>query len=241
MEILAAAPKPAVGEPMATSVALDEDLEIPFVGSLSQFRQWALSEEFPDRGRFDYLAGRIEVDMTPEDYYSHGALKVEVIRVLGDIVKAGDLGDLRSDRTRVSNPEADLSVEPDLVFVSHEAFAGGQTRLVTKATGEVDRYVEVVGGPDLVVEIVSDRSVKKDTLRLPLAYWKAGIAEYWLMDARGEDLLFHVYRRGVAAYEPAASDPEGFQHSAVFQNWFRLSRRRDRRGGWVFDLERKGH
>ncbi|MHB8900188.1 MAG: Uma2 family endonuclease [Thermoguttaceae bacterium] len=224
---------------MATSVALNEDLEIPFVGSLSQFRQWALSEEFPDRGRFDYLAGRIEVDMTPEDYYSHGALKVEVIRVLGDIIKVGDLGDLRSDRTRVSNPEADLSVEPDLVFVSYEAFASGQTCLVTKATGEVDRYVEVVGGPDLVVEIVSDRSVKKDTLRLPLAYWKAGIAEYWLMDARGEDLLFHVHRRGAAAYEPAASDSEGFQHSAVFQNWFRLSRRRDRRGGWVFDLERK--
>lgn len=79
----------------------------------------------------------------------------------------------------------------------------------------------------------------KDTLRLPVAYWKAGIAEYWLMDARGEDLLFHVYQRGAAAYEPAASDPEGFQHSAVFRNWFRLSRRRDRRGDWVFNLERK--
>jgi hypothetical protein len=135
---------------MATSIALNEDFEVPFVGSLTEFRQWALSEDFPDRGRIDYLTGRIEVDMTPEDYYSHGALKVEVIGVLRDIVKAGDLGDLRSDRTRVSNTEADLSAEPDLVFVSHETFEGGRAQLTAKVTGEADRYVEVVGSPDAV-------------------------------------------------------------------------------------------
>lgn len=224
---------------MTASIALDEDFEIPFVRSLSEFRQWALSEDFPERGRIDYLAGRIEVDMTPEDYYSHGGLKVEVIRVLGDVVKAGDLGDLRSDRTRVSNPEAELSAEPDLVFVSHETFESGRAALVTKVTEQADRYVEVVGSPDVAVEIVSDRSVKKDTVRLPLAYWKAGTAEYWLMDARGEELIFRIHRQGAAGYESAPSDREGFQHSAVFRQWFRLARRRDRRGGWVFDLERK--
>lgn len=225
---------------MATSIALNEDFEVPFVGSLTEFRQWALSDDFPDRGRIDYLTGRIEVDMTPEDYYSHGALKVEVIRVLGDIVKAGDLGDLRSDRTRVSNTEADLSAEPDLVFVSHETFERGRAQLTAKATGEADRYVEVVGSPDLVVEIVSDRSVKKDTERLPACYWKAGVAEYWIMDARGEELQFHIQQRGTENFDPAPSDTDGFQQSAVFQQWFRLTRRRDRRGGWVFDLERKG-
>jgi Uma2 family endonuclease len=224
---------------MTVSVALNDDFEIPFVGSLSEFRQWALSEDFPERGRIDYLAGRVEVDMTPEDYYCHGGLKVEAIGALRDIVKACDLGDLRSDRTRVSNPEADLSAEPDLVFVSHESFDSGRARLVTKVTGEADRYVEVVGSPDLVVEIVSDRSVKKDTVRLPLAYWKAGVTEYWLMDARGEELVFRIHRHGTAGYESAPSDPEGFQLSTVLQQWFRLTRRRGRRGGWVFDLESK--
>lgn len=224
---------------MATTIALGEDLEIPFVGSLSEFRQWALSEDFPERGRIDYLTGRIEVDMTPEDYYTHGTLKVEVIRVLGDVVKAGDLGDLQSDRTRISNPEADLSVEPDLVFMAHETFDSGRASLVAKATGEVARYVEVVGSPDLVVEIASDRSVKKDAVRLLEAYWRADAREYWLMDARGEEVVFHLYRRGAASYELAPCDEEGFQQSAVFQHWFRLERRRGRRGGWAFDLERK--
>ncbi len=225
---------------MATTIALGEDLEIPFVGSLSEFRQWALSEDFPERGRIDYLTGRIEVDMTPEDYYTHGTLKVEVIGVLRNIVKSGDLGDLQSDRTRVSCPEADLSVEPDLVFLSHEAFDSGRVSLTAKASGEADRYVEVVGSPDLVVEIVSDHSVKKDTVRLFEAYWKAGVTEYWLMDARGDELAFQINWRGGTGFEPAPSDVDGFQQSAVFQHWFRLERRRGRRGGWAFDLERKG-
>jgi len=222
---------------MATSVALDEGWEIPFVGSLEAFRAWARSDDFPDRGRIDYLAGRIEVDMSPEDYYAHGGLKIEVIGVLRDLVKAGDLGDLRSDRTRVSTPEADLSAEPDLVFISFETFASGRARLVPKVTEEADRYVEVEGAPDLVVEIVSDRSVVKDTVRLLAAYWQAGIPEYWLMDARGNELVFRIYRHGLSGYEPAPTGAEGYQHSRVFDRWFRLARRRDRCGGWAFDLE----
>ena len=77
----------------------------------------------------------------------------------------------------------------------------------------------------------------KDTVRLPATYWQAAVPEYWLMDARGEELVFHVCRRGVSGYEPASVDAEGFQYSAVFDRHFRLSRRRDRRGGWAFDLE----
>jgi Uma2 family endonuclease len=222
---------------MAVSVALDEDTEIPFVSSLEAFRAWARSSDFPDRGRIDYLAGRIEVDRSPEDYYAHGGLKVEVIGVLAGLAKACDLGDVRSDRTRVSMPEADLSAEPDVVFISFETFASGRARLVPKVTEEADRFVEVEGAPDLVVEIVSDRSVIKDTVRLLAAYWQAGIPEYWLMDARSEELVFRIQQHGPLAYEPAPADPEGFQHSRVFDRWFRLARRRDRRGGWAFDLE----
>jgi Uma2 family endonuclease len=224
---------------MATTVALNEDLEIPFVASLEAFRKWARSDDFPDRGRIDYLAGRIEVDMSPEDYYSHGGLKVEVIRVLGHLIKAGDLGDLRSDRTRVSSTEANLSAEPDLVFVSFDTFASGRARLVAKVTEEADRFVEIEGAPDLVVEIVSDRSVAKDTVRLRTAYWQAGISEYWLLDARGDELVFHIHRRGPSDYEPAAAGVDGYLHSVVFDRWFRLTRRRDRRGGWAFDLEHR--
>ena len=229
---------------VASSVVFEEQVEIPLdLRSLCEFRRWALSDAYPERGRIDYLAGRIEVDMSPEDFFCHGTLKVELIRVLSQRVKDTGSGHLVSDRTRVSCPEADLSAEPDIVFVSDEALAAGRARLVAAATGAPSgppgRYVELEGAPDLVVEIVSDRSEAKDTRRLPEAYFRAGVRELWLADARGEQIVFLIHRRGEAGFVPVQSDSEGFQRSAVFGCGLRIDGRRDAQGHWTFDLRQR--
>jgi len=224
---------------MALSVVFEEQIEIPFVRSLTEFRDWALSDQFPQQGRIDYIAGRIEVDMSPEDLFSHGTLKTEVIGALQRIVKEAGEGYLFSDRTRVSSSEADLSSEPDVVLVWEESLQSRRVRLVPKATGEPERYVELDGAPDLVVEIVSDNSVTKDTRRLPAAYYQAGVREFWLVDARGEQLFFQIYAPGPSAYEPVAADDDGFQQSRALNRRFRLTRHRNPQGRWVFDLESK--
>jgi hypothetical protein len=64
--------------------------------------------------------------------------------------------------------------------------------------------------------------VTKDTQRLPAAYHAAGVPEFWLLDARGAVLVFQIQRRGERAYEPAAADREGYQHSSVLSAWYRL-------------------
>lgn len=226
---------------MAGSVIFEEQVEIPLdLHKLADFRRWALSDDFPERGRIDYIAGRIEVDMSPEDLFTHGTLKVELLRLLSRRIKQGDLGHLFSDRARVSCPSADLSAEPDVVFLSHEAIGDGRVKLVPKASGEAGRFVELEGAPDLIVEIVSDASKIKDMRRLPKAYFDAGVREFWLADARGEELLFQLHRRGVAGFEPVSADAEGFQSSDVLQRDYRLERQRDRQGLWTFDfLERR--
>lgn len=222
---------------MANTLVIEEQVEIPMnLDSLAEFRVWATSDAFPERGRIDYIAGRIEVDMSPEDLFCHGALKIELIRVLSERVKTGNLGHLFSDRTRVSMPHADLSTEPDLVFISHAALSSGRVRLVAKSTGQVGRYVEVEGAPDLIVEIVSDASVEKDVRRLPEGYFRAGVTEYWLADARRADLSFQIYRRGESRFEPVGADANGFQQSAVFNTGFRLERTGHEGGAWRFDL-----
>lgn len=224
---------------MATVVAIEEGVEIPLgLGSLAEFRRWALSDAFPDRGRIDYIAGRIEVDISPEDFFCHGTLKTEIVRVLSRLIKRGRLGHLLIDRTRISSPEADLSAEPDIVFISHEALRSGRARLIPKSGGEPGRYVEVEGAPDLVVEIVSDPSVVKDTRRLPEAYFRAGIPEFWLVDARRQ-LSFQIFTPGTAGYEPVATDAEGFQHSTATGWRFRLDGVRDEQGHWSFDLRQR--
>ncbi len=222
---------------VATSIIFEEQIEVPLtMRSLDDFRQWALSDEFPETGRIDFIAGKIEVDMAPEEFFCHGGVKTEFARVLSHRVKRQRLGYLQIDRTRISCPQADLSVEPDIVFISYETLESGLARLVPKAGHHADRYIEVEGMADLVVEIVSDSSVKKDTRRLPAAYFQAGVREFWLVDARGEKPIFIIHQPGPKGFEPVSVDVDGFQPSAVFGCRYRLDAIRDKGGNWEFDL-----
>lgn len=226
---------------VATSILFEEQIEVPLtLRSLADFRRWALSDEFPEAGRIDFIDGRIEVDMAPEEFFSHGGVKSEIARVLLHRVKRTRVGYLRIDRTRVSSPAADLSAEPDVMFISQETLTSGRARLVPKADRKRGCYVEVEGAPDLVVEIVSDSSVAKDTRRLPRAYFRAGVREFWLADARGEEVIFVIHRPGQDGFEPVARDADGFQPSAVFACRFRLDAARDANGNWEFDLREEG-
>jgi Uma2 family endonuclease len=209
------------------------------IHSLADFRRWATSDEFPERGRIDYIAGRIEVDMSPETFFSHGGLKVEICGMLLQLVKRLDLGYLRTDCTRISSVPADLSAEPDVVFISHESLAEGRVQLISQAGAEGEEYIEVEGGPDLVVEVVSRSSARKDTKRLPGAYFNAGVREFWLADARREPFVFRIHNRGESEFEAVAVDADGFQPSAVLNRRFRLDSHRDRAGHWAFDLREK--
>ena len=74
--------------------------------------------------------------MQPEDLFCHGTLKGEIHGMLYQRIKRGSLGHLFIDSTRVSCPKADLSVEPDIVFVSHDAVDNGRVRLAPGATHE---------------------------------------------------------------------------------------------------------
>jgi Uma2 family endonuclease len=222
---------------MATMLRIEDQVEIPMdLRNLADFRRWAVSDSFPERGRIDYLAGGIEVDMSPEDLHTHGKLKIQLIGVLWQRIEQDDLGEFYSDRTRVSCPEVDLSVEPDLVLVTNESLDSGRVRLVPRAGGGEDRYIELEGPPDLIVEIVSDASVRKDTERLPGLYYAAGVREFWLVDSRRAELVFRIHQPGASGYEPAPSVPEGFQYSAVLNRWYQLHRSRNRHGRIAFEL-----
>ncbi len=225
---------------MAITLVLQEQIEVPMdLRSLADFRCWATSDAFPEQGRIDYIQGRIDVDMSPEDLHTHGKLKTELIGVLWRRIKQAGLGELYTDRARVSCPDAELSAEPDVVFVSESSLDGGRVRLVPKPGGAADRYVELEGPPDLIVEIVSDASVRKDTERLPAAYYRAGVSEFWLVDARGDDLLFRIHRRGPSRYEPAEPDADGYHHSDVLDRSYRLDRGRNAKGRVTFDLRQR--
>ncbi len=86
-----------------------------------------------------------------------------------------------------------------------------------------------------MLEIVSNSSVSKDKRKLRQAYHQAGIREYWLIDARGDELEFQILHWRKKGYL-AAPRQDGWQRSQVFGRSFQLSRTRDRRGNWRYEL-----
>ena len=207
--------------------------------TLEAFRDWSHSNDFPQIGRIDFVDGDIEVDMSPEDLFAHGTLKGKIYATLLAIIESRDLGHVFTDSTRVSHAKAGLSAEPDILFVSHVGLDDGRARLVPKSSGEPDRFIEIEGSPDLIVEIVSDSSYQKDSQRLKKAYFLAGVAEYWILDARSDPLFFQINRRDNDRFAPAGIDEQGFQPSPVLGTRFRIDRDRSSRGYWRYHVHEK--
>jgi Uma2 family endonuclease len=107
------------------------------------------------------------------------------------------------------------------------------------AASVVIEYVEIEGAADLVVEVVSDTSLGKDTQRLPGMYFRAGIRELWLADGRGTASSLVIHRRSPRSFKPAEIGARGFQPSVVFGCRFRLDRRLDAFGNWTYDLRQR--
>jgi Uma2 family endonuclease len=220
------------------AVFLEEDLVIPVgVSDLSRFRRWTADESFPERGRIDFVDGTVEVDRSPEDLYTHGAVKTTLTARLYPLIVDSGRGGLFSDRTRIVSPAAGLSVEPDVVCVLWESLRQGRIREIPAAKADADRFIELEGAPDLIVEIVSDSSVRRDLKRLPKLYAKAGVPELWLTDCRGVDLIFEIHILGPGGYEPQTADAEGWRSSPLLGRSVRLVRSRNELSRWVYDLE----
>jgi Uma2 family endonuclease len=220
------------------AVIFQEDLFIPVgVSDLGRFRQWTLDESFPERGRIDFVGGTVEVDLSPEDLYTHGAVKTTLTARLYPLIVDSGRGGLFSDRTRVVSPAAGLSVEPDVVAVLWDSLRQGRIREVPAAKAGEDRFIELEGAPDLIVEIVSDSSVRKDLERLPKRYAQAGVPELWLTDCRSTELTFEIYILGPSGYERQPSDSEGWRISPLLNRNVRLVRSRNQLLRWVYDLE----
>jgi Uma2 family endonuclease len=135
----------------------------------------------------------------------------------------------------LSHEEADLSCKPDFTFAAHESFTSKKVLMVEGIEGG---YVELLGSPDMVLEVVSDSSEYKDTVLLKEAYWNARIDEYWLVDAREENLRFDIFKHTSKGYT-SVRDKEGWKKSHVFGTSFRLLRLTPAKGQVDFRLETK--
>jgi Uma2 family endonuclease len=219
---------------MITIRSESDEVQVPtWVVDLESFRRWADADDFPEKGRIWFLKGGVWVDMSKEQVFSHVLVKTKIAYTLTGLVEAVRLGMYLGDGALWSNEEADASGKPDGLFVSDETLRAGRVRLVE---GMEEGYLEVEGSPDMVLEVVSASSVRKDTVTLRQAYWEAGVREYWLVDARKEPLSFDILRRTARGFA-AARKQQGWVKSAVFGKAFRLVRNTTALGHPDYTLE----
>ena len=222
-----------------TAARLDDTVDIPDTAwTLEGFRAWAISRDFPERGRIDYLAGSIEVDMSPEELRTHVLVKTEIgVRLHGLITDPGR-GAVYIDGARVSSPAGRLSVEPDVIVVLWDSLDAERIREIpSPRTG---KYMELEGAPDLVVEVVSDSSVGKDLRRLPPLYADAGVPELWLVDARERgrgEIRFEILTLETGGYRKMEPEQEGWVRSHLLGSRFQLRKLEPRPGRRSYRLD----
>lgn len=227
-------PAPPLSAPRVLRILIEENVAIPAeVKDLVSFCCWATSDQYPERGQFSYLRGTIWVDLTMEALYRHNQVKREFTEVLGGFVKSLALGRVIPDGMLLRNNAADLATEPDGMFVSYDALRSGRVQRIER---EAPDFLELEGSPEMVLEVVSETSVRKHTEELRELYWLAGILEYWLVDARALRPRFEILQRGRKGYKSTRKQTGGWLRSNVFDRSFQLTQTTDPLGDPLYVL-----
>jgi Uma2 family endonuclease len=210
--------------PKRLKVFVQGQVVIPnWVDDLDSFCRWRLSEDTPAHGEIAFLDTGVWVDLNMEEFLTHNQVKAAFDFAIMSLVQPGGLGRFVPDRMLLKNIQANLSTEPDGLFFIWETMRSGRLRLVEKPGQGI---MELEGTPDLILEVVSKTSVEKDTVLLRELYWRAGVAEYWLVDAREGQQLFQILQLGPNGYvsAPAAA---GWIPSKLLGKKFQMQQKTD--------------
>ncbi|WP_447859681.1 Uma2 family endonuclease [Nitrospira calida] len=122
---------------------------------------------FPDDGkRHELIHG--DHYMTPAPNTKHQRVSLRLAAALENWIARQRLGTVLAAPYDVVLSDEDV-VQPDLLFISAE-----RSSIITEAN--------VQGAPDLIVEILSDATRKKDEVTKRKLYERYGVKEYWIVD-----------------------------------------------------------
>ncbi len=141
-------------------------------------RDWL---EFPETGYFyEIIDG--ELFVTPAPSIEHQRLSRDLqFRLLEHLRHAG-AGEILNAPVGVKLRD-DVVLEPDLLIIKRDSAARISEQLID-------------GAPDVVIEILSPGSARRDLGIKRSAYEAAGVTEYWIVDPESESIEVLVLDRG---------------------------------------------
>lgn len=121
--------------------------------------------ELPDDGnRYELIDGELYMSTTPTP--NHQFIADNFLVALSNYLKKNPIGKVVSAPLEVFFSETNLA-QPDVMFIS-------------KARLNIIKPAQVKGAPDLVIEVLSPSTEKRDrTVKLKM-YARFGVLEYWL-------------------------------------------------------------
>lgn len=159
------------------AVALLKEPSLTPESELGPYRH-ADYDALPDEPRCELIFGRFYLSPAPS--VLHQIVAGVFFRTLDDI--ADESGGLAVPAP-VDVVLADHSVvQPDVLYISAE-----RRNLVGN---------RIEGPPDLVVEVISPATIRRDRNEKLALYARSGIREYWLAEAAGRQIEFLVNRGG---------------------------------------------
>ncbi|MCI0705459.1 MAG: Uma2 family endonuclease [Planctomycetia bacterium] len=205
------------------------------INDLSAFRRWVHFAELPEKLPIHFLRGDVWMNCARTDSLANVLIRGALIATLHEQARTDHSGTYVTAGMLWSNDQAGFATLPDGFFISKEALKTGRVRFSNGGNPKA-HATEVIGTPDLVIEIVSDESEEKDTDWLMSAYSLAGVPEYWLIDARGKRLRFDILAHSPRGYRTTRK-VNGWIRSTVFQKTFQLVRSQDQDELPKFTLE----
>ena len=125
--------------------------------------------------------------MTPPAGWPHGGVEAALVERLSRHVRERHRGIVLGSSSGYELPSGD-TVEPDVSFISAKRFAAGPKPSAGK-------FVRIV--PNLVVEILSPSTARRDRTDKKKIYEQNRVDEYWLVDpARKEVSVFDLGKKG---------------------------------------------
>ena len=144
---------------------------------------------FPDDGkRHELIDGEHYVTPSPNLWHQRVLGKLHL--AIGKYLEARPSGEVFFAPLDVVISDHDI-VEPDLLYVSRERAA------------DILIPQHVRGVPDLVIEIASKGTRKRDETIKRRLYERAGVSEYWIVDPKQE--VVRVYRNTGETFERPSS------------------------------------
>ncbi|MDW8289802.1 MAG: Uma2 family endonuclease [Armatimonadota bacterium] len=174
--------------------------------SYEEFRRWAGEDTYAE-----WVDGEVILSMPPRG--KHQDITFFLAMLFEAYIELTTQGRVRLAPFETFLPSRPASREPDIIVV-----LGDNLQHLTE-----ERFT---GAPDIVVEVISEDSVRRDRVEKFLEYEREGVREYWLIDSRPGHAAVDAFTLEQGSFVPLDANEEGWLESRVLpgfrvkETWF---------------------